>query len=213
VIRYIQSRQHRPDDRLEVILRLRAPQEGDRPYAQLDALYAFIFEDVESQGQLEKICLVLVIIYFGFVRVCTIEEILEMRAGDLDLLLDPILSLISIDEDKVRILHKSLFDFLLDVDRSGQLPFHLPRALNNRWSPSAAFDSAVGFDRPRCAESTRLQIIQTIEEWINSDADSTVPSSLFWLYGGAGVGKSAVAQSLSENYPDEGAARGQLFLF
>jgi hypothetical protein len=212
VIRYIRSRQRRPDDRLEVILRLRAPQEGDRPYAQLDALYAFIFEDVESQGQLEKICLVLVIIYFGFVRVCTIEEILEMRAGDLELLLDPILSLVSIDDDKVRILHKSLFDFLLDVDRSGQLPFDLPRALENRCSPSATFDSAARFDPARCADSTRLQIIQTIEEWINSDGDNnTGPSSLFWLYGGAGVGKSAVAQSLSESFQKKGQLAASFF--
>jgi hypothetical protein len=43
VIRYIRSPKHRPDDRLEVILRLRPPQEGDRPYAQLDALYTLIF--------------------------------------------------------------------------------------------------------------------------------------------------------------------------
>jgi hypothetical protein len=51
-----------------------------------------------------------------------------MKAGDLELLLDPILSLVSIDGDKVRILHKSLFDYLLDFDRSGQLPFDLTRS-------------------------------------------------------------------------------------
>ena len=64
VLRYIQSPRHRPDDRLEVILRLRPSQEGDRPYAQLDALYGLIFGEVESRAQLEKICLVLGILYF-----------------------------------------------------------------------------------------------------------------------------------------------------
>jgi hypothetical protein len=38
VIRYLRYPKHRPDDRLEVILRLRRPQEGDRPFAQLDNL-------------------------------------------------------------------------------------------------------------------------------------------------------------------------------
>ena len=55
----------------------------------------------------------------------TIEEILELRAGDLVLILDPICSLIVIDGDDVRVLHKSLDDFLLDVTRGGHLPFDL----------------------------------------------------------------------------------------
>jgi len=58
VIRYIWSPKHRPDDRLKVILRLQPPQDQDRPYAQLDALYSYVLQGVESPGQLEKICLV-----------------------------------------------------------------------------------------------------------------------------------------------------------
>jgi hypothetical protein len=135
VIRYIQSPKHRPDDRLEVILRLRPPQEGDRPYAQLDALYELIFQGVKHRGQLENICLVLGILYlqsqeagfFGPGFSVTIERLLEMKAGDLILLLDPILSLVAIDGHAVRMLHKSLFDHLLDSDRRGCLPFDLAR--------------------------------------------------------------------------------------
>ena len=136
VVRYIQSPKHRPADRLEVILRLRPSQKGDRPYAQLDALYGLIFGFVESRDQLEKICLVLGILYFqsrraGFfntARDCTtIEELLGMKSGDLVLLLDPILSLVAIDGNQIRIYHKSLFDYLLDCDRGGHLPFDLTR--------------------------------------------------------------------------------------
>ena len=136
VIRYIQSPKHRPDDRLEVMLRLRLSQYGDRPYAQLDVLYGLIFGDVESRVQLERICLVLGVLYFqskkcGFLstaRDCTtIERLLGMKAGDLVLLLDPILSLVAIEGDKIRIYHKTLFDYLLDVDRGGHLPFDLSR--------------------------------------------------------------------------------------
>jgi hypothetical protein len=139
VIRYIRSPKHRPDDRLEVILRLRPPQEGDRPYAQLDALYALIFEGVENHSQLEKICLVFGILYFRSKGVgafsnwlpvenrIELEDLLEMKAGDLALLLDPVLSLVAIDSERVRILHNSLFDYLLDFRRGGHLPFDLAR--------------------------------------------------------------------------------------
>ena len=135
VIRYIQCPKHRPDDRLDVILRLRASHDGDRPFAQLDALYGLIFEGVESREILEKICLVLGILYFQSKR-CgyfdgqdrpKIEELLGMKAGDLVLLLDPILSLVAIDDGKIRIYHKTLFDYLLDSDRGGHLPFDLHR--------------------------------------------------------------------------------------
>ena len=137
VIRYIQSPKHRPDDRLEVILCIRSPQEGDRPYAQLDALYGLIFGGVESRVQLERICLFLGVLYFHSKECglfgtlsndCTsIEELLGMKAGDLILLLDPILSLIAIEGEQIRIYHKSLFDYLLDSSRGGHLPFDLHR--------------------------------------------------------------------------------------
>jgi len=139
VIKYIRSPKHRPDDRLKVILRLQPPRDQDRPYAQLDALYSFILQVVESPDQLEKICLVLGILYFqsrevgffgprGYSNRRIIEWILELRAGDLVLLIDPILSLITIDKSgTVEIFHKSLFDYLLDPSRGGHLPFDLTR--------------------------------------------------------------------------------------
>jgi len=64
VIRYIQSPKHQSDDRLKVILRLRPPHDQDQPYAQLDTLYYFVLQGVESPGQLEKICLLFGILYF-----------------------------------------------------------------------------------------------------------------------------------------------------
>jgi hypothetical protein len=134
VIRYIRSPRHRPDDRLEVILRLRPPQKGDQPYAQLDALYALIFQGVEGPS-LENICLVLSILYFrskkvGYFAMASnliIEKLLGMKSGDLVLLLDQILSLVAIEGDEIRIFHNSLFEYLLDVTRGGHLPIDLAR--------------------------------------------------------------------------------------
>ena len=125
----IGSPKHRPDDRL------RSPREGDRFYAQLDALYTFIFQGVEDHGQLQKICLVFGILYFRGKGIgsfdglnpadITIDDLLGMKPGDLLLLLDPILSLIAFNGDQVRILHKSMFDYLLDFTRGVHLPFDL----------------------------------------------------------------------------------------
>jgi len=136
VIRYIRSPKHRPDDRLEVILCLQSPHNHDQPYGQLDTLYSWVFQGVESPGQLEKICLVFGILYLhsrkvGLFRLTNsyqseIEGFLELKAGDLILLIDPILSLIAINQDgNIQIFHKSLFDYLLDPSRGGHLPFDL----------------------------------------------------------------------------------------
>ena len=141
MIRYIRSPRHRPDDRLKVILRLQPPQDQDRPYAQLDALYSLVLQGVENPDQLEKICLIFGILYFQSRRIglfasllltyayhSKLEDLLELKAGDLVLLIDPILSLITINKyGDVQIFHKSLFDYLLDPSRGGHLPLDLAR--------------------------------------------------------------------------------------
>jgi len=139
VIRYIRSPKHRPDDRLRVVLRFRPPQDQDQPYAQLDALYSLVLKGVENPDQLEKICLVFGILYFhsrkvglfgltNFSHQSEIEGFLELKAGDLFLLINPVLSLITINKhSSVEIFHKSLFDYLLDPSRGGHLPFDLAR--------------------------------------------------------------------------------------
>jgi hypothetical protein len=97
-------------------------------------MYRLIFHCVGSRGQLEQICLVLGILYFrskgpGFFSLdTTIEDLLDLKAGGLVLLLQPILSLVAIDGDNnIRIFHKSLMAYLLDSTRSGYLPFDLAR--------------------------------------------------------------------------------------
>jgi hypothetical protein len=138
VIKYIQSHEHHPDERLHVILRLSSHHDGDRPYAQLDELFKVIFEGAGSQEKLENICLVFGILYIQtrptglfrdpMLQCRTIENFLDMKSGNLVLLLNPLLSLVNIDDDdKVQIYHKGLFDYLIDPARRGHLPFDLGR--------------------------------------------------------------------------------------
>ena len=130
VIRFIRSPKHRPDDRLHVILGLKQPYKKDRPYAPLDSLYTLIFLEIQDSDQLEKIQRAFGIIHLWTLKTglfaweqwtseChVIEVLLELRPGDLVLLFDPLLSLITFHQDNIRIFHKSLFDYLLDSSRS-----------------------------------------------------------------------------------------------
>ncbi|KAJ3801116.1 hypothetical protein GGU11DRAFT_842690, partial [Lentinula aff. detonsa] len=53
------------------------------------------------------------------------------------------------------------------------------------------------FPPPNCHPGTRSQILEILKKWITNDHKST---SIYWIYGAAGVGKSAVAQTISETF-------------
>ncbi|KAE9395994.1 hypothetical protein BT96DRAFT_125793 [Gymnopus androsaceus JB14] len=61
----------------------------------------------------------------------------------------------------------------------------------------AFYNSEQRFPPPNCHPGTRTQVLEILRNWITDVADST---SIHWLYGAAGVGKSAVAQTISEEF-------------
>ncbi|KAF8812054.1 hypothetical protein BYT27DRAFT_7088237 [Phlegmacium glaucopus] len=87
---------------------------------------------------------------------------------------------------------RSGFDFLFESVAQGA--FH---------------NSAERFDPPKCHPSTRLIILQKIMDWIK-DLDPSSPD-LMWLYGPAGAGKSAIAQSIAELCFELGLLIGTFF--
>jgi len=166
VIRYIESPKHRPDDRLGIVLGLSLGRGSDRdqPFAQLDALYTLILNDIHEHNfiSIKRAFGILYLIsekvgYFGIYRQGSsriIQDMLKLRPGDLDLLFDPLRSLVAqeSEEENLNVFHKTLFDFLLDKERSGQ--FHLQRIL--------------------CHESAALYILNTdiLTSW---SCESTFP--------------------------------------
>ncbi|KAF9533478.1 hypothetical protein CPB83DRAFT_845328 [Crepidotus variabilis] len=60
---------------------------------------------------------------------------------------------------------------------------------------NAVLNSSERFNAPRCEPQTREAIIQEILDWINEKLPF---ATMLWLHGSAGVGKSAIAQSISE---------------
>ena len=53
---------------------------------------------------------------------------------------------------------------------------------------------------PKCHQDTRLDILPRIDQW----AKDTNPPQIAWLYGAVGTGKSAIAQTMTEQWIQEG---------
>ncbi|KAE9405609.1 hypothetical protein BT96DRAFT_330709 [Gymnopus androsaceus JB14] len=61
----------------------------------------------------------------------------------------------------------------------------------------AFYNSEQRFPPPNCHPGTRTQVLEILRHWITDVAART---SIYWLYGAAGEGKSAVAQTVSEEF-------------
>ncbi|KAF4611467.1 hypothetical protein D9613_004455 [Agrocybe pediades] len=123
VVRYVESLRHRPNQRLDAILNLRPPFK-DLPFTELDALYRHIISKAEDPSTVLDI-LAFPILYnaIDFVDfVEHIEETLQLEAGDVEVILADLQSLVTIDSNRrVKFLHQSLRDFLCDSQRAGDL--------------------------------------------------------------------------------------------
>jgi hypothetical protein len=132
VIRYISSIQHKPHDRLDIVLGTRFPQrQNDKlPFADLDALYRDI---LSRAGEIESVMEILSFLCLANPSIPTlwttydIERFLFMETGDVEMYLGELNSLISIGSNLgVRLEHASLADFLMDSSRSEEF-FIKPR--------------------------------------------------------------------------------------
>ncbi|KAF4609671.1 hypothetical protein D9613_012020 [Agrocybe pediades] len=131
IIRYVESTRHRPDHRLEIVMNLRPHNDGDHPFAELDALYAMI---LEASSNIEKVLHVISLHWIDSNKICchVIEKLLSYDEGELDTLFCDLGALVQVSHSNgneynlshsqlyVHILHASLADFLLDAARSKQ---------------------------------------------------------------------------------------------
>jgi len=139
VIIYISSPDDRPDDRLDVILKLLDTPAGDTPYAPLDQLYSCIVRSVKYHEDVLLILGQLILAkemwnekdILGSRSNSTSQKrvgvILNLRVGDVKRLLNSMHSLIDVGEN-LKLLHASFHDFLLDPSRSKDFAVDLPEA-------------------------------------------------------------------------------------
>ncbi|PPQ74805.1 hypothetical protein CVT26_004872 [Gymnopilus dilepis] len=74
----------------------------------------------------------------------------------------------------------------------------VPEALTQAAAHSAFHNSGARSDPPRCHPNTRVAIQKKIMKWIRGLDPETKRFSVMWLYGPAGSGKSAIAQTIAE---------------
>ena len=72
----------------------------------------------------------------------------------------------------------------------------------------ASHDSNERYPPPRCHPETRTAVLDTIFEWVG---DTGRHSSVLWLYGPAGAGKSAIAQTVAESCATDGRLGASFF--
>ena len=72
------------------------------------------------------------------------------------------------------------------------------RKLGKMIAPGAFHNSAERHDPPKCHPKTRQAILNKIMEWVQGLEDSERRCFFMWLYGPAGAGKSAIAQTIAE---------------
>ena len=133
VIRYIESRRHQPEDRLQTVFKLKSSK-TDTPFAALDALYLQIFSSVENDqidNVLKVLSALILIKKYKIDGLDFLEELFEYRPGQLEGVMGDMVALVDIPTGRrlpVKIYHASLPDFLLDPSRSGNFFLDPPRA-------------------------------------------------------------------------------------
>ena len=75
-------------------------------------------------------------------------------------------------------------------------------------SPGAFHNSDERYDPPKCHPHTRRAVLKKILDWVK-DADTV--ALFLWLYGPAGAGKSAIAQTIAELLEEAGLLAAAFF--
>ena len=73
-------------------------------------------------------------------------------------------------------------------------------------APGAFHNSDERYDPPKCHPHTRKAVLKKIVEWVK-DMDKV--AMFLWLYGPAGAGKSAIAQTIAELLEEAGLLRSE----
>ncbi|KAF8957404.1 hypothetical protein BDZ97DRAFT_2079214 [Flammula alnicola] len=125
VSKYIKSPRQHPVESLRIIVEL-VKDPKNRPYAELDALYTYIFASTEDSDlvlQILRVHLMSVVtpvVKLPVNEIHFIGRLLNLGVGNVKLALTDLSSIVEIQSSQVQFLHASLSDFLLDETRAGR---------------------------------------------------------------------------------------------
>ena len=132
VVKFVESTCHLPQERLEVVFGLVTP-ECATPFAELDTLYNQILSTVIQIEKALDIFMVLVSFTQLPHRPYILDHLFSYQAGQTRAILSDLHSILYVPpkEDRngrIRILHASFSDFLLDAKRSGRFFIDLAKS-------------------------------------------------------------------------------------
>jgi hypothetical protein len=121
VVKYVSSNRHQPMRRLEIVLGMQ-PTRNDVPFAELDGLYLSILSSVEDIKATIRLLGVLVLTNISPKTPEVVGGFMFLDPGEVQCLLLELASVVKcVDKKtKIRMLHASFPDFLLDRSRSGE---------------------------------------------------------------------------------------------
>ncbi|KAF9471638.1 hypothetical protein BDN70DRAFT_998562 [Pholiota conissans] len=128
VMNFVSTAHTLPLTQLLIIDNIRPRDPTDNPFANLDALYEYIFSKVKHLDFVKSILTMMLIKWdiFGIARPTKIKEyeaLFSLQAGDLESLLanlSAVIHCVPNTTTEFKFLHASLGDFLLDPSRSGE---------------------------------------------------------------------------------------------
>ncbi|KAF5365167.1 hypothetical protein D9757_011766 [Collybiopsis confluens] len=80
-------------------------------------------------------------------------------------------------------------------------------------SPSAAYDAGERYPAPQCHPGTRAAVLHDLDSWAKGIHTTEYHSRIRWLYGPAGAGKSAIAQTFAQSCAARGSLIGSYFFW
>jgi hypothetical protein len=82
------------------------------------------------------------------------------------------------------------------------------KILQQHIAPGAFHNSQERYDPPKCHPHTRRAVLKKIMDWVK---EANKVSLILWLYGPAGAGKSAIAQTIAELLEEAGLLAAAFF--
>ena len=82
------------------------------------------------------------------------------------------------------------------------------KLLQRHIAPGAFHNSDERYDAPKCHPRTRRAVLEKIMDWAK---DANKVALFLWLYGPAGAGKSAIAQTIAELLEEAGFLAAAFF--
>ncbi|KAJ7712467.1 hypothetical protein B0H14DRAFT_2265785, partial [Mycena olivaceomarginata] len=111
IFKFIDDKYFRPTERLEIIMGIAEPN-SESPFSALDQLYIQILDSVPPTIRPRLIRILTVIAAKWNLEVPHIEQLLELKPGDIRLALCGVHSIVKMDGNNVTVHHASFLDFL-----------------------------------------------------------------------------------------------------